>query len=391
MAIHINWQKILSFSINLEGSMRSLIVPRPPWSADSARMSHLNDQEKMQFTLKKAATTGLRLGEVSLGSYKAATPSLLVSTSRLAVPHITLDRFRKIVLPEGSSPRIAGIIAYADKLFENPKLVQSESLPTLKKFACLEDFPVFLGLESGNDEGLEKLKNGKDFITVTNSAGSCKVPIQDYAKLCEKMNPDVLVFPHDRVSPTAPPKHITKAVTRSREYIKLCKDNSASVLPTMSPLMSGEKLDSNSLASILINVDETSVKDATKAVFENDLRYARGPYTPVQIVAMAKDGVDLFDTSYVDIITNQHKAILIDFSAENLGQFELLSLEGESFFEDLALLDPECGCLACSDKITRSYIHHLVKTHEMLATVHLQAHNLHQFIKLLETIRAKAE
>lgn len=353
-------------------------------------MSHEDSQEKMHFTLKNVSCAGIRIGEVALGSYKAATPSLLVSTSRLAVPHITLDRFRNIVLPEGETPRIAGIIAYADKLYENPKLIQNESLPALKKFACLEDFPVFFGLESGNDEGLEKLKNGKDFITVTNSAGACKVSIQNYSKLCEKLKPDVLIYPHDRVSATAPPKHVVKAVTRSREYIKLCKDNKDLLPPTMSPLMSGEKLESESFASVLINVDESSVNESTSNLSENDLRYARGLYTPVQIVAMAKEGVDLFDTSYVDFITNQHKAILIDFSRENLGQFTLISLEDEIFFEDLTVLDADCGCLACADEVTKSYIHHLVKTHEMLATVHLQAHNLHQFIKLFETLRTAA-
>lgn len=341
----------------------------------------------MQFALKNIKSSGVRIGELKLGSYRATTPSLLVSTSRLAVPHITLDRFRRIVLPTGQAPRIAGIVAYADKLFENPRLIQGKSLPGLKTFACLQEFPVFLGLESGNDEGVEKLKNGKDFITVTNTAGACKVPIQNFSQLCDQLQPDVVVLPHDRVSATAPPKHAMRAVARSREYISQFKAHRTSPALTMSPLLCGEKLDKNSFASILINVDESNVSDYLKAVPENELRYARGPYTPVQIVAMVGKGVDLFDTSYVDFITNQHKAILIDFSNEKLGEFTLLNLEDESYFKDLDVLDHGCGCLPCADKVTRSYVHHLVKTHEMLATVHLQAHNLHQFVQLLETVR----
>jgi hypothetical protein len=354
-------------------------------------MSHQEAQDRMQFALKSIKSAGIRIGEVKLGSYSAATPSLLVSTSRLAVPHTTLDRFRKIVLPPGKSPRIVGIIAYADKLFENPKLIQCASLPSLKTFARLEEFPVFLGLESGNDEGVEKLKNGKDFITVTNTAGACKVPIQKFSELCQTLQPDVLVLPHDRVSPSAPPKHFMKAIARSREYINQFKTLSTSRPLTMSPLLCGEKLNTDSFASVLINIDESNVKDSLKTVPENELRYARGPYTPVQIVAMVQEGVDLFDTSYVDLITSQHKAVLIDFSKENLGEFNLLNLENESYFEDLEVLDLGCGCLPCSDQVTKSYIHHLVKTHEMLATVHLQAHNLHQFVKLFEAIRTYSE
>src|SRR5690606_21956928 len=125
----------------------------------------------LTFTLKKVATNGVRLGEIALGSFKASTPSVFVNTSRLAVPHTTLDRFRKIAIPEGQeSSRIAGVQVYADKLYENPKLVACEDLPNVHKFAVLQDFPVIMALESASEPFDDKKKNGAGFITVHNTS-----------------------------------------------------------------------------------------------------------------------------------------------------------------------------------------------------------------------------
>ena len=48
--------------------------------------------------------------------------------------------------------------------------------------------------------------------------------------------------------------------------------------------------------------------------------------------------------------------------------------------ENLAPLDKDCSCWACS-RYSESYIAHLVRCHEMTANVLLTIHNLHQYRK----------
>lgn len=328
----------------------------------------------MNFSLKSVTAAGVRFGEIQLGAYKAVTPSVFLNTSRLAVPHTTQDRLKKIIIPNGPEvARVAGIQVYADKLFENPKLIKSH-IPDVHQFACLRGYPVILGLESGE---VIMGNNGSDFVTVNNHSGACKVPIKDYKELAGKLQADAEIVPYERLAASAPPKHLAKALKRNQAYATIY---GSSGKPTFVPIYNGDASASKNISfALLVNFDEQSSIDLEAA----SLRYARGMYNPKQLVQMIKAGVDVFDTSYVDHISDQHKAIMIDF--DNLGEYTLLDLGDEEYFEDLTVMD--CDCLACTDKVTKSYINHLIKSHEMLATVHLYAHNLHQYLKFFETIR----
>lgn len=343
-------------------------------------------KEQMQFTIKRTSG-GMRVGEILLGKYRAKTPNVLVSTSRLTVPHTTLDRFRKIALAGGEA-RVAGVITYTDKFFENPKLVASDLLPAIHKFGALEEFPVFLGLESGLDVGVEKLNNGKDFVTVTNTSGACKVPIKALAELCNKLQPDVMIYPHSRVTVSAPEKHLNRAAQRSAEYIKIFAEHFKGNVRMMEPVLRGDS-SMDVFGRMFVNIEEATVASRLGEVKDTDgLRYAPGMFTPTQVVQLIRSGIDLVDTSFVDHITNQHQALIVDTSSDKFGEYVLLSLEKDEYFEDLEVIQKGCGCLACSDAVTKSYIHHLIKTHEMLTTVHLQAHNLHQYLLLVEALRS---
>lgn len=341
---------------------------------------------EMNFSVKQL-NKSMRIGELMLGTYKASTPSVLVSTSRLAVPHTTLERFRKMVQP-GANARIAGVISYTDKMFENPKLVKSDNLSTIQKFGSLQDFPVFLGLESGLDAGVEKLNNGKEFVTVSNTSGACKVMIKDMAELCNKLQPDAMVYPHARIFVSTPEKHLNRASQRTAEYIKIFSEHFKASSKMMEPMLRGDS-SMSVWGRMFVNLDESNVEARLAELKDSEgLRYAAGMFSPMQVVQLVRAGIDLVDTSYVDYVTNQLQALVIDFTPENLGEFKLIPLEKEDYFEEISVINEDCGCLACADSVTKSYIHHLIKTHELLATVHLQAHNLHQYIKLLEALRA---
>lgn len=56
------------------------------------------------------------------------------------------------------------------------------------------------------------------------------------------------------------------------------------------------------------------------------------------------------------------------------------------YAEDLRPLDPDCDCFVCKT-YTRSYVHHLFRTHEMLAGVLASSHNMRFLTRLTEHIR----
>ena len=53
-------------------------------------------------------------------------------------------------------------------------------------------------------------------------------------------------------------------------------------------------------------------------------------------------------------------------------------------------LDPECDCYTCRN-YSKSYIRHVFKAGEMMASMLLSNHNLHFLIKLMQNMRTAIE
>jgi len=54
-------------------------------------------------------------------------------------------------------------------------------------------------------------------------------------------------------------------------------------------------------------------------------------------------------------------------------------------------IDPECGCYACASGFTRSYLRHLDRCNEMLASTLGTIHNLHYYQDLMRGLRGAIE
>ncbi|KAF9905569.1 Queuine tRNA-ribosyltransferase subunit qtrtd1 [Linnemannia zychae] len=144
-------------------------------------------------------------------------------------------------------------------------------------------------------------------------------------------------------------------------------------------------------------------------------RMVYGLQAPEDVLRSIALGVDLFDTSYPSYLTEDGKASLYSFGSHNSTRHT------ESSFKNYAtnptpeeatskatvpstrrwinLWDDEhadkfvpilegCGCYACKGgRHTRAYINHLLKAHEMLATVLLMSHNMYQYSKFFANVR----
>jgi queuine tRNA-ribosyltransferase len=63
------------------------------------------------------------------------------------------------------------------------------------------------------------------------------------------------------------------------------------------------------------------------------------------------------------------------------------SIEKAQFATDLSPIDPSCSCRVCTT-YTRSYVHHLFRSKEMLGMVLASMHNMHFLADLTARIRA---
>ena len=106
-------------------------------------------------------------------------------------------------------------------------------------------------------------------------------------------------------------------------------------------------------------------------------RYLMGVGKPDDLVGAVERGVDMFD------------CVLPTRSGRNGQAFTwggALNLRNARFAEDTDPLDPRCDCPVCAT-YTRAYLHHLVRSKEMLGAMLLTEHNLSFYQQLMQAMR----
>ena len=106
-------------------------------------------------------------------------------------------------------------------------------------------------------------------------------------------------------------------------------------------------------------------------------RYLMGVGKPDDIVGAVLRGIDMFD------------CVLPTRSGRNGQAFTrtgALNLKNARFAEDTAPLDPACACPACR-QFSRAYLHHTVKSGEIIAAMLLTWHNLTYYQDLMGQLR----
>ncbi len=117
---------------------------------------------------------------------------------------------------------------------------------------------------------------------------------------------------------------------------------------------------------------------ATGQLPENAPRYLMGVGKPDDLVGAVERGVDMFD------------CVLPSRSGRNGQAFTWggpLNLRNARFAEDSGPLDERCPCPACAS-YSRAYLHHLVKSGEILGAMLMTQHNLTFYQQLMAGMRA---
>ena len=114
---------------------------------------------------------------------------------------------------------------------------------------------------------------------------------------------------------------------------------------------------------------------------ENKPRYLMGVGTPDYLIEAAMAGIDMCDCVLPTRIARHGTALT------SKGK---VVIRNATYERDFGPLDDECDCYACKN-YTRSYIHHLVRTNEILGIRLLSMHNIKFLTNLMDKVRIEIE
>lgn len=124
------------------------------------------------------------------------------------------------------------------------------------------------------------------------------------------------------------------------------------------------------------------VLDFTMPMMPSDApRYLMGVGKPDDIVGAVERGIDMFDCV---LPTRSGR------NAQGWTRRGAINLKNARHRDDPRPLDVECGCAACTT-YSRAYLHHLIRSGEMLGAMLLSEHNLHYYQDLMAGLRSAIE
>jgi queuine tRNA-ribosyltransferase len=123
------------------------------------------------------------------------------------------------------------------------------------------------------------------------------------------------------------------------------------------------------------------VKHIAPKMPENKPRYLMGVGTPMDIVKSVESGIDMFDC----VIPTRHARNGYLYTSKGV-----IKIRNSQHRESLKPLDESCDCYTCKN-FSRSYLHHLDKTKEMLGSTLQTIHNLTFYINLMRNLRVSIE
>ena len=129
----------------------------------------------------------------------------------------------------------------------------------------------------------------------------------------------------------------------------------------------GEK--QNEMFEVLDNI--------TNKMPKNKPRYLMGVGTPSDILGAVNSGIDMFDC----VLPTRSGRTGLAFSWE--GKF---NLKNSKFKNDKSPLDENCDIRGLKN-YSKSYLHHLIKSEEMLASMLISLHNIYFYQQFMREIR----
>lgn len=292
---------------------------------------------------------------------------------------------------------------------------------TLSEFVGLKECLTFVSLKnsaefcpSGNHE--------KGTVPIFKKAGRVNISSERYMNMMETFQPDFYTTLADGDTfLNCPKKRITKSCERSEEMFNECVNlhTSSSSLKSKSVMIASivgayNEFERKKIAEQLkgfegeiggyfidglhrngpeaTEVDAPSVKEVVEKTLsmlpKEKLKMMHGAFLPHITLELISLGVDIFDSSLVNLVTNTNRALVFNFDINKPSRVSPpeIDLKDLKFKEEFSPFVEGCQCKACKNH-TRAYTNHLLLTHELLGPILLSIHNLHHYKLFFEAIR----
>ena len=119
------------------------------------------------------------------------------------------------------------------------------------------------------------------------------------------------------------------------------------------------------------------LNETTNYLPKNKPRYLMGVGTPSDILGAVKEGVDMFDC----VMPTRSGRTGLAFTWQGK-----LNLKNSKYTNDKTPLDEECD-IRQLNKYSKSYLNHLIKSNEMMASMLISLHNIHFYQQFMGEIR----
>ncbi|XP_061188187.1 queuine tRNA-ribosyltransferase accessory subunit 2-like [Saccostrea echinata] len=383
----------------------------------------------MQFSLRSVKQCGCRVGTLSFqrtakdeNNGEVETPMCMLYTKKGSAPWLSIDMLKRIEkLPPIAHMHLSSLSDHCEAV---EKFQQGISM-----FTAMKDFLSYISV---HDTGVEIPSgyNTKAGTAVWNKAGKKLIDPQQFIKCQEAFHPAFYQALSDSdTDKKSGNKRAKKAVDRTLNFLDtilelhkkserlrevgifgcieggFCEgERKRSARETASRDVDGfviEGFYAQSEKNDNFNVEE--IKDICKLVFENlpeeKPRLMHAVWSPDQVVMAMELGIDIFDSCYPWSVTDRGEALIFSFNYQKNPENEKeagssegykISLKDKSMFEDFQAPLPGCSCYTCQN-FSRSYIHHLLNTSELLAPVLLMIHNFHHYFEFFHALRTSLQ
>ncbi|KAL1921776.1 uncharacterized protein VTP21DRAFT_10418 [Calcarisporiella thermophila] len=330
------------------------------------------------------------------------TPGCLFYTSRGSVPHLTPDNFQRL-------PCEAVHISLEHFLDSMPPPLLG--FPHgIHKYLELENYIVYADVRDP-DATTSAPTNTKHYVSAMTNSGARQVTVNLYSQMINTLSPDICAGLADVLVENDPTvKRVQKSVERTTRWLDEFLELKKSTTNVFGVLVgsqfveerrkSAKEIASRNVQGFVMHGSKLGrtikermdlLKTSIECLPEEKPRLVYGLGSPVDVLIGISLGIDLFDTSYAFQMTTKGHALTFVFETHlNLKSqtpnTSTINLWEESNANNFGPLMAECNCYSCQSH-SRGYIHHLLKTHEMLANVLLMIHNLHQYTQFFENIR----
>ncbi|CAG8504544.1 17090_t:CDS:2 [Cetraspora pellucida] len=338
------------------------------------------------FNLLKITDPRFRLGKIIFSRNKHEkildTPNCFVYTIRGSVPHLTPDNLQTI-------PADAFGITLEHFLEVQPPS-STYFMGGIHKFLNLEEYPLFFDVR--DSEKLQNISFGTDkYVPVVTSHGCRKVTLEEYIRYMNIYNPDIFASMTDLITVKNPGlKRVKKSVDRTLNWLDETLEHTKEGIQVFGVVTGYDKHEERERSA-----KETANRNVAGFVlngFDLDMTSKeRLDLMKISLKYLPRNkprGIDIFNTSYPSDMTSLGHALtflLIEDGIQHRRE-KFINLWDDKYRTDFKPILDECKCYTCQNH-KRAYIHHLLKTHEMLATVLLMSHNLFHYLQFFKTIR----